>query len=298
MIVVTGATGRIGRSVRTSSIAEHIPILCQSRRHLPFDQNTPWFQWIPGKAEGESSLENATAILHLAGTTPTGGTIVDDAQFESANVQMALSVLDAAARHAIPRVLLASSASVYGRPLSEEQVFGEDTPLQPLNAYGRSKMAMERAALSFTAPKDTPEICILRIANVAGADQLLQNALRAGPENPMELDRFPSGHGPLRSYIGPQSLGDTLLKIAGHPAPLPKILNIAAAPPVRMDDLLRALEAHSPVPWRYRIASKTAIERVVVDTRRLDAVYPVPVSGDACADMVAQALAARESEEP
>jgi nucleoside-diphosphate-sugar epimerase len=298
MLLVTGATGRIGHFVRTSAAARGVEMTCQSRRDISAQTHGRWLQWTPGEPEGEQELHGVQAIIHLAGATPTAGTpSLDDDGFTQANCLTALSVLKAAARHGVRRVLLASSASVYGPPMFENQTFSEEAALSPTTPYARSKVAMEEVVANFAATPGAPELCVLRIANVAGADQLLQNARKATAQAPLTLDRFQSGKSALRSYIGPRHLGDTLLSLATHPAALPPVINVAAAEPVRMADILKEMAARRPCHWRYRDAGEHAIERVVVDVAKLENLVGPYTPDNASADLVEQACIAWDNEE-
>ena len=80
-------------------------------------------------------------VYHVAGVTRA----TDWATFERANVTATLNLLGAV-KHAAPRVrkvLVTSSLAAVGRCAGG--VADETTPLDPISAYGRSKMQMERA---------------------------------------------------------------------------------------------------------------------------------------------------------
>lgn len=220
-------------------------------------------------AELAVALEGLDTILVLAGATPTRGAALDEAGMIAANLDLSLAILAAARTAGVGRVLLASSAAVYGPQDDPALAIPETAPLRPQNAYGRSKVAMEEAV----AQKDTaggPETCCLRISTIAGADMLLQNALNATPDAPLVLDQFADGTGPARSYIGPDALGRILLDLCQFGSALPGALNIAGQTPVHMDALLVALgDLGHPVPWTWRPAPETALARVELDTSRL-----------------------------
>jgi UDP-glucose 4-epimerase len=128
--------------------------------------------------------------------------------------------------------------------------------------------------------------CVTPSANVAGADALLLNA--AVPE-PHFIDRFASGGGPVRSYIGPGSLARVVLALAAAPG-LPPVLNVAAPAPVAMVDLARVAGGD----WRWRPAPDGAVERLTLDCSALTRhVHFAPAESTATA-MVAQWRACRE----
>ncbi|MEM7710744.1 MAG: NAD(P)-dependent oxidoreductase [Pseudomonadota bacterium] len=293
-VVLLGASGRLGRMVRSQAGAAAPRIDFRLQRQgasVPDGGETrTWFRWSFDEPDAVdrlvSHLAGADVILNLAGITPTGGRDWDEADYRRYNVDLAMTVLDAAAAAGTPRVLLASSASVYGGLAPADGAMDEDTPTRPQNVYGRSKLEMERRVAARTGG---PEVCALRIGTVAGADMLLQNALAATPDRPMILDRFPSGFGPARSYIGPRLLAQVVADLCVAEGPLPPILNVAGPAPVRMEVLLRALAAQGrAVPWRFRDAPETVLERVVLDVSRLRAVCRLET--ESAEEMVAAAV--------
>lgn len=296
-VLVTGATGRIGEMLRqrlTRGAVAGADIRLQTRHATDRAAgHGSWVTWSLGDGGTAAALDGVHTVLHLAGITPTAGTDHDEADFTRINADMTLDLLDRAARQGVRRVLVASSAAVYGAPPGDAPL-RETDPLAPANPYGRSKAAMERAVGDWADRHGEVETCCLRIANVAGADQLVAAALKATADDPMMLDRFEgSGHAPLRSYVGPDDLAGMLLALALHPGPLPRCLNVAAPGAVRLDDLLDALGAGrgAPVPWQPRPAPAHAIERVVLDTARLADLVPSSVMHSTpCPALAMQAL--------
>lgn len=107
-----------------------------------------------------------THILHLAAISSV--THSDEAAFYSVNVLGTMNLLDAASSLATspPKVLLASSANVYGNcdasPISEAQTTA------PVNHYAMSKLAMEHMALTYV---DRLPLVIARPFNYTGKGQ-------------------------------------------------------------------------------------------------------------------------------
>lgn len=292
--VILGATGRLGRILadnRHLFQARGIRLLYQTRQAIPPRQAEDWFVWNPGKgpdhraAAFQAALApfgGAEAIVNLAGVVPgQGGEMAD-------NTRLALAAL-AAGRAVGARLLLqASSASVYG---DAKGILDEETPPMPQSDYGRAKLAMERAIAG--AGAGDINTCCLRISNVAGADQLLQNAFRAAPDRPMRLGRFRNGLSPCRSYIGPETLARVLaaLLAAGLAArTLPPCLNIAAPQPVYMADLLLALGEKMPLAWEFCDAG-AALPRVELDTTRLARFHRFAAADSQPGEIIRQVLA-------
>lgn len=90
------------------------------------------------------------AICHLAAQASVGASWDDQAATYRVNTGGTLNVLHAAlacSRH--PRVLVVSSAEVYGRVSPEDLPIREDHPLAPVSPYAASKAAAEIVGLQF-----------------------------------------------------------------------------------------------------------------------------------------------------
>ncbi|WP_170157915.1 NAD-dependent epimerase/dehydratase family protein [Litoreibacter meonggei] len=197
--------------------------------------------------EAEGGLK---AIVAMIGATPS--TSGDMAQ----TAALAHAVVSAASQADVPRVLLASSSAVYA--LGEDK--SESDIPDPISAYGQAKLDMERSVLQSTVG---PEVCCLRIGNVAGADALLGRARDVTDSNPIKLDQFPDQKGPLRSYIGPAHLARCLEQLVRHEGALPPVLNCAAEPPVAMADLVQA--ANLPWVWSPAPVERYQTQRITLD---------------------------------
>ncbi|MEX3016820.1 NAD-dependent epimerase/dehydratase family protein [Gymnodinialimonas hymeniacidonis] len=280
-IAVFGASGRIGQMMRSVPCPDEVKMTWVSRMPPP---GSDWRQWSPDEAVDLDWLHDVDTVLVLAGATPTRGEVFEKAEMMQANVDLSLVLHESAARAGVERVLLASSAAVYGRQADPNALIAETTDCHPETDYGYSKLAMERAVAAQVAQlgPQSPATTCLRIATVAGADMLLQNAANATETAPLTLDCFADGRGPERSYIGPNALAAVLLALCTTPEDLPFLLNIAAPGAVQMDALLNSFGPDgAPIPWTFRPAPKAALRRVVLDTARLEALHLAPPRADA-----------------
>jgi nucleoside-diphosphate-sugar epimerase len=192
---------------------------------------------------------------------------------------IALRVLAAAAEQGAAHVFLASSAAVYGGGAR----LSEDQAPAPLSDYGRSKAAMEAAALDWQDRHGGPGLTVLRIGNVAGADALLGGS----GKGPVTLDPTPDGKGPRRSYIGAVTLSAVLSRLATvavEGGALPPILNVAAPLPVTMAGLLDA----AGLPWHFGPANPAVLEEVSLDTRRLQSLIRLPPQASSARGIVSE----------
>ena len=225
-----------------------------------------------------ATLRAAVAPRRIRTVLCLAGVIRGDEAALAVNSDLAIAALKIAKDCGAGRVLLSSSAAVYGAQAGQ---LHEDVPLTPAAPYGAAKAQMEADAVAWRdAHAPQIEICALRIGNVAGADALLgRPEARSGaavalapPRAPLTLDVFADGHGPWRSYIGPRSFAHAIMRAVAAPA-LPPALNIALQGMVPMDALLQAA-GHSFTP---RAAPAGAIATVELECSRAAALGLVPI---------------------
>lgn len=265
--LILGATGRIGRAFRRFHDLglwpeAREPLWLHRPGHEVAGNALAWDTAQPPPADYRLHLTHG--IIVLAGAT-TG----DEARL-AVNTEAAQAALRLRAAGVAGPVLLMSSAAVYGHltaPLTEDRA-------APAAPYGAAKRAMEQSVAGLAG------VTCLRLANVAGADALF-GAMARGP---VTLDRFESGRGPRRSYVGPLTLARTLLALRGME--LPPVLNLSQPGAVAMEAVLDAAGAD----WRWQTAPDGALPEVVLDTARLDAILPLPEADPA--RLVAEAEAA------
>ena len=111
------------------------------------------------------------AIYHLAGWASVGSSWGDPAAAFLVNANGAVHVLDAARRlDPAPRVLIVSSAEVYGKVQPAQLPLTEDTAVSPASPYAASKVAAEVAARQAFLGYGLP-VCVVRPFNHIGPGQ-------------------------------------------------------------------------------------------------------------------------------
>jgi UDP-glucose 4-epimerase len=108
-----------------------------------------------------------SAVLHFAAHSMVSESIEHPSLYLGDNVEAATCLLAAVQRHGIPKVVLSSTASVFGSPKSVP--IDEDTACVPDNPYGESKLMVERL-LAARGKSDGLRWSALRYFNAAGAD--------------------------------------------------------------------------------------------------------------------------------
>lgn len=99
------------------------------------------------------------ALYHLAALAHVGESWDNPAETFAVNALGTVHVLEGARRCAsVPRVLLASSAEVYGRVTPDQVPLTEDAPLRPVTPYAASKIAAEFSALQAYLGYEIPTV--------------------------------------------------------------------------------------------------------------------------------------------
>lgn len=164
------------------------------------------------------------AVLHFAALTIAPESVRDPSPYWRVNTGGTLNVLDAMRDARVPAIVFSSTAAVYGTP--EQMPISEDAPLQPINPYGASKLAAERAVASYAEAYGLA-FAALRYFNVAGASgevgedhrpetHLIPSALNAaaGWRDPLSVfgTDFPTPDGTaIRDYVHVEDLIDAHL---------------------------------------------------------------------------------------
>lgn len=100
----------------------------------------------PTSAERLLAAHQPEVVYHLAGAADVGASWRDPVGTWASNATASLYLLEAARTTGVQRVLLVSSADVYGSVREDELPLDETSPLQPTSPYAASKVAAEQLA--------------------------------------------------------------------------------------------------------------------------------------------------------
>ncbi|NGN85058.1 NAD-dependent epimerase/dehydratase family protein [Arthrobacter silviterrae] len=159
-VLITGGSGRLGRSVVTGFAAAGHSVVSVDREPLPAD---PAFgrvaqesvDLLDAGAVGEAMRRHAPdAVIHLAAIAVPFS--APEAVILKTNTMLAFNVIQAATDHGVGRIITASSPTVlgYGNPagwLPASFPLDERTAPQPWNAYALSKLVAEQVLQMFAA---------------------------------------------------------------------------------------------------------------------------------------------------
>jgi UDP-glucuronate 4-epimerase len=205
--VVTGASGFIGSHLTRALLASGATVIAVDQ-HDPapvFDGSYDCggaARLIAVEADLrtcaiEPLLLDADVVFHLAGmpgVRPSWGPAF--ANYVDSNIHVAQRIMNAAIRLGLPRVVVASSSSVYGATVGAPST--ENDPTQPASPYGVTKLAEEQLCLAHARRSGIPtSVVALRYFTVYGPgqreDMFIQRALRAAREGE-SLHIYGDGH--------------------------------------------------------------------------------------------------------
>jgi GDP-4-dehydro-6-deoxy-D-mannose reductase len=255
-ILVTGAGGFVGRwMVKDLSAAGHDVTAAPPRTELDI-----------GDAAGVRALLDRArpeAVIHLAGLAYGPDATRDPAEAERVNASgTALLMEGLAASCPGAHVLVAGSSEVYGVPDPAELPLTESSPVGPVSAYGRSKLAQEEAALS-AGPRTGLSVAVTRSFNHTGPGQrpefvapaLARRILTAGAEGRREIS---VGNVDVRRDIG--DVRDVVrayrLIVEGlrsGAVPPGSVLNVATGRSVAIREMIDLLSDIAGVPIAPRV---------------------------------------------
>ncbi len=118
-------------------------------------------------------FQKADAVMHFAASIEAGESMRFPEQFFRNNTANTLGLLELVLEHRIPRFVFSSTAALYGNP--ERTPIAETDPLRPTNAYGESKLLVERV-LDWYHRIHGLSYASLRYFNAAGATTELGEA--------------------------------------------------------------------------------------------------------------------------
>ena len=226
-ILVVGGAGYIGSHAARALRRSGYEAVIYDNLSTGFRSLAQGFELVEGDIADAARLRlvlgRVDAVMHFAAHAYVGESVENPRKYFRNNVLGALSLLNSALDAGIRRFVFSSSCAVYGVP--EQIPITEETPREPVNPYGASKLFFENALQAYGRAYGVRSVS-LRYFNAAGADEggeigemhepethLIPLALAASAANGPELKIFGSDYPTrdgtcVRDYIHVSDLAD------------------------------------------------------------------------------------------
>jgi UDP-glucose 4-epimerase len=171
-ILVTGGAGYIGGTVAAVLMARgHAVTVYDNLSHALRSAVPAGAEFVEGDVADRPKLERLLGegfdgVMHFAALIEAGESMAKPEIYFRNNSVGTLGLLEAMLAAGVRRLVFSSTAAVYGEP--ESTPILEDAPLRPTNAYGESKLLVEKM-LAWMYQVHGLACASLRYFNVAGA---------------------------------------------------------------------------------------------------------------------------------
>jgi UDP-arabinose 4-epimerase len=236
-ILVTGGAGYIGsHACKALARAGYHPVVLDnlSRGHR---EAVRWGPLIVGDLADRKSLASAlethrvVAVMHFAAYAYVGESVTNPSMYYRNNLGGSLALIEAMREARVDKIVFSSTCATYGIPA--DSPIRESAPQLPVNPYGETKLAIERALHWYGEAYGLRSVS-LRYFNAAGADPegeigelhepethlvplVLQTALKQRPHVDIYGTDYPTADGTaIRDYIHVEDLAEAHLRALEH----------------------------------------------------------------------------------
>jgi UDP-glucose 4-epimerase len=259
-LLVTGGAGYIGSIVAQQLLdaGHEVTILDDlSRGHreaVPEQAELAEVDLLDEPAVRATLSQGFDGVMHFASLALVAESVAHPERYHRTNHVGAINLLDAMRAADVRRLVFSSTCAVYGEP--DEVPMREDIPAAPVNAYGNSKLAIDRM-ISDEARAHGLAAASLRYFNVAGAyghlgedhepeTHLIPLVLRAAAGTTDHVKVFgtdyPTRDGTaVRDYIHVEDLGEAhLLALDALEPGTHSVINLGAGDGYTVRELIEA----------------------------------------------------------
>ena len=172
-ILVTGGAGYIGSHVVRQLGEQGEAVITLDNLCTGFEAAVTSGELVIGDTGDAALLERLFAeheidtVMHFAAHTIVPESVADPLKYYRNNTASSRTLLEACQNHGVKHVVFSSTAAVYGIPAGGHA--SEDSPTDPINPYGTSKL-MTEWMLRDLAAAGGPSYVALRYFNVAGCE--------------------------------------------------------------------------------------------------------------------------------
>ena len=179
-VLVTGGAGYIGSVVARELVKSgHRVIVCDNLSHGYREAVPKEAEFIQAEVGDARAVSTALrdykieAVMHFAALIEVGESMREPARYFQNNTGATLTLLEAMVASGVSKFVFSSTAALYGEP--DTTPIPESAALRPANAYGESKLLVERM-LDWLNRIHGFRYASLRYFNAAGATGVLGEA--------------------------------------------------------------------------------------------------------------------------
>ncbi len=221
-ILVVGGAGYIGSSCVTDLVNKGYDVVVLDNLSTgQMEKVNKNAKIIHGDILDVQFLENVfiedgfDTIIHFAAKKAVGESEENPELYFQNNVVGTLNILSMMDKYKVPKIIFSSTAAVYKPKNEENAIYTEDSEVEPINVYGRTKYMCELMIKDFQRLGKIKQYIIFRYFNVAGdaglkfieqnaqnVFPLLTNAIISGAEFTIFGDDYVTSDGSgVRDYI-------------------------------------------------------------------------------------------------
>ncbi len=281
-ILVTGGAGYIGSHAARTLRREGYEVVIYDNLSTGFHRLSQGFELVEGDIGDAANLKpvlaRVDAVMHFAAAAYVGESVENPRKYFHNNGLAALQLLNATLDAGIRRFIFSSTCAVYGVP--GKVPITEETPREPVNPYGASKLFFENALEAYSRAYKLSSVR-LRYFNASGADEsgeigelhnpethLVPLALEATTEKGRELqifgDDYPTADGTcIRDYVHVSDLAEAHVRALQYLEKLPDenrgeslALNLGSGRGNSVVEVMQAAEKVTGRPVRRKIGPR------------------------------------------
>ena len=276
--MLTGGAGYIGAHIVRAFDEAGLPVVVLDdlstgiRENVPAD--VPFVQASVGDSEAVRTAlreHGVTGVLHLAAKKSVAESVEKPLLYWDENVGGMRSLLQSCVDEGVDRVLLSSSAAVFGNPPVD--FVTEETPVAPMSPYGETKLIGEWMLRDLAAATGL-RWAALRYFNVAGtgapelADRSVTNlvpmtfrALTAGRNPQLFGDDYDTRDGScIRDYIHVVDLAEAHAAAAARldEAPIGEVFNVGRGEGVTVTEVFATVREVTGIDFTVDVVGRRA----------------------------------------
>jgi UDP-glucose-4-epimerase GalE len=172
-VLVTGGAGYIGSHACKALARAGYRVVVYDNLVAGHREAVKYGEFVDGDIGDAAAIQDALrryeifGVMHFAAFLDVGESVREPAKYYRNNVTGALTVLEAMVAANVKHFVFSSTCATYGEPV--ETPITESHPQHPINSYGESKLAVERALPHFERANGIRWMA-LRYFNASGDD--------------------------------------------------------------------------------------------------------------------------------